>query len=323
MKIPNNEEIMKLILETNKESRLDFTRPQYIYHYTSPEGLCGILKDKLPKLFFTQYDSLNDLKERIDIIDTLKEYCNLKFEEGTLSKKFKDDILDFSPVEQYHYFDKVILPDIGEIKTSISKPSYTYICSFSFHKDSLPMWRMYSKNDHFEGYNIGFLTTVFEYNLSNDNEYRLSFHKVIYDKNEKFRIFDVFTSKFCKFYDDLAEEYQQWICQHFKSFLFLHQFIFKNQSFEYENEFRAVLHVAKDYVDPNESCPKISKRKYRVKNGLIVPYVEVCFNANDIECVNIAPTINDEIAKANLDDFLKSKGLENVKIYNSEVPLRY
>ena len=49
-----------------------------IYHYTSPSGLLGILaKEGGAKLYFTQYDSLNDRSERIHAEKCIKKYAKI------------------------------------------------------------------------------------------------------------------------------------------------------------------------------------------------------------------------------------------------------
>ena len=47
-------------------------RTKKLCHYTSPDGLMGIFNNNSPSLFFSQYDSLNDTKERKDIFEVLK-----------------------------------------------------------------------------------------------------------------------------------------------------------------------------------------------------------------------------------------------------------
>ena len=48
-----------------------------VYHYTSPDGMLGILHPGgKAKLWFTRYDSLNDINERKEIVSFLDGCCS-------------------------------------------------------------------------------------------------------------------------------------------------------------------------------------------------------------------------------------------------------
>ena len=122
-------------------------------HYTSPSGLLGIFDSQTPSLFFTQYDSLNDTKERKVIFEILKKYCDKQLAEQKISEELYNDILSISQSDLFaitRIIDEELLLSNGEkvkgITSSSDEECHTYICSFSKNNDSLPMWRMYAQN---------------------------------------------------------------------------------------------------------------------------------------------------------------------------------
>ena len=66
-----NEQIMKLLLNNDLlKTDEDYNDTSTIYHYTSSNGLLGIIKPhKNPSIYFTQYDCLNDKSEREEFFD--------------------------------------------------------------------------------------------------------------------------------------------------------------------------------------------------------------------------------------------------------------
>lgn len=106
--------------------------PDYYYHYTSIEGLKGIIENK--KIWLTHWKCLNDDSEINHGLKVFKRVLN-QYGNGK-SKNIKDFIctaIGFL-VENRHYFDEL------------------YICSFTKNSDSLDQWRAYCPD---RGYCIG------------------------------------------------------------------------------------------------------------------------------------------------------------------------
>jgi hypothetical protein len=117
----------------------------YIYHYTSKEGLKGIIRDK--KIWATNMLYLNDTSElQLSIDRALGEFIN----------RTKDDLMSKE--------DKDFLNEICNVFTSILWPNANqyaniYVCSFSAAKDDLCQWQGYCLNKRdcsIDGYSIGF-----------------------------------------------------------------------------------------------------------------------------------------------------------------------
>lgn len=114
-----------------------------LYHYTTPEGLLGILQSDSVKLRLTKASALNDMMEGKILKERYKSVCTKLYREGKMNKK-----------EYEFLMENTKLDNNGELKESEYRKMY--ICSFSLERDSLPMWNYYVKGGGYQGYNIGF-----------------------------------------------------------------------------------------------------------------------------------------------------------------------
>ena len=66
-------QIQNAMIEASKAIKKAFVdvRAKKLCHYTSPDGLMGIFNNSSPTLFFSQYDSLNDTKERKVVLEEI------------------------------------------------------------------------------------------------------------------------------------------------------------------------------------------------------------------------------------------------------------
>ncbi|MGN0462676.1 MAG: hypothetical protein ACI4HZ_09560, partial [Ruminococcus sp.] len=151
-----------------------------LYHYTSPVGMMGILNSENPKLYFSQYDSLNDLKERKDIMEFVAGYCDFKVKEKTMSVELAEEIKSIELTDNFLITEiqkeEITLQNgetINELTAIKNEDCYTYICSFSKEPDLLPMWRMYCKSEHYEGYCLGFRDNVFQHSSCFEKGYNI------------------------------------------------------------------------------------------------------------------------------------------------------
>ena len=108
-----------------------------IYHYTSPEGLQGIIESN--KLRFTNRIYLNDKMEGKHALDLLVQAY--------------DEI-----IEDMHPDKEEAIKQIKDYKENkIEKHGFKiFQCSFSCDKDNLSLWNYYTKDRSIKGYNINF-----------------------------------------------------------------------------------------------------------------------------------------------------------------------
>ena len=105
--------------------------PEYLYHYTTAEGLKGIVEDCA--IWASDIFSLNDASEIYHGCEVFRE-C-LKELHSTLGEDFHGRVLS-----QVNAIDALAFPP-------------TYVCSFSREPNDLSQWRAYFPNG---GYAISF-----------------------------------------------------------------------------------------------------------------------------------------------------------------------
>ena len=304
------------------------------YHYTSPNGLLGILDDKKITLWFTHYKAMNDISEG-------QEYERLF--DRLVMEVARENQVDEALVR----VAKEALPSnfINHVLTAEKnlmewvEVDYYLFC-MSIDSDSLPMWNYYVKDGRYEGYCLGLNTR----NITDSSMpgVLLRCHKVLYI-DEHAHIVNLFQegpnaeTRLKERIRDRFELYQNighspdidndisWDFGMLKQEMML---IVKNACFSHEHEVRLILCVPKDSSDYEEGDMRRFKRKYRSTAGYIVPYVElelICNGgANDaLETIGIGPLLHDEMAERNLKMLLKDKGMEQVRIRPSGIPVRY
>jgi hypothetical protein len=290
-----------------------------IYHYTSPHGLLGILHDGgEAKLFFTQYDSLNDKSERIHAENLIRKICQEYLEKKQISPDFFNVVCDC--LNSRESFVTYPSPSNPAWVSGERCQCDTYLCCFSENNDSLPMWNYYSKSKHYEGYNIGFYI---------DNEpqdflqgYGLDIVKVIYDDSQKQNLIEnLILSIYEKYKGYSKESSKNWLISELQLRIDSIILAFKDRHFAHEEEVRIILRMPTKHRQNGHG--RISKRNYRDTNGYIIPYVEYTFAKGRVYEIHIAPLLNSKVAKQNVDDLLKQRGYPPVPVIPSEIPIRF
>ncbi len=203
------------------------------FHYTSPEGLKGILQSRI--LFFTDCQYLNDYNEKLSInveLDLFWHNHQQNYDQEFLNL-IKDIYVDTYEDSGFSYMDGSNNPTI-----------YRYfILSTSYDSDSLSMWKYYAKNNTYNGYCLGLTTWA----LSDewiDRETGVSIEKgdVIYSSNEK-------QSKILEAVEKLyllwctykkSDVLNKKIIDEFRSWTSITALFFKNGCFASEKEYRFV-----------------------------------------------------------------------------------
>lgn len=274
------------------------------------------------KLWFTQYDSLNDKTERAEFFNFLKRYCLRREDAGKFSSAFCERIANLKGS------DRCIISlrdadwtnsDGQKVPTTHVKAMEcdTYLCCFSTESDSLAMWNYYSKSDWYEGYSIEFFNNDYTFGCF-EKGYSLTVQKVLYSETEKTTLLDEILIPFAQVYEKVTDEYKEKIISFIQSEINQLQFAFKSSCFEHEKEVRAILRVPKNGFD---DCQRF-ERRYRTNKGIIIPYVELDIAESSIGRITIAPLLESNIAKKNAEDFLSSRG-HNVFVETSRVPIRF
>ena len=310
--------------------QIDHKKHDTVYHYTSPDGLLGILNENGIRLWFSKYDCLNDASEGQEIVKYYQTACKSLYDNHEINDEFYQFIKELKP-DDTTLFGFPVSDGKGneDILAVMEKVRYdTYICCFSANNDLLPMWNYYVKGNAYQGYNIGFKTEMFENTQRNRNVgffekngfFYLNMGKVIYDNKEKQNILKQRIRLF-------ANRFQQTLNKkdlenNILSMLNTLRIIFKNEAFKHEQEIRAILYRPVEI--PQNLSYKLPKLQYRTQAGIIVPYVIVQFyrHRDYLRSITIGPMKSDIAAIHSLNTLLDDRR-HHAEIKTSEIPVRY
>ena len=270
-----------------------------IFHYTSPEGLIGIIENK--NLWFTNIYFLNDNNE---IFYTYKLILKLLSEPNLdIDEQLKEMIIGrCNYMLGNNYF-----PSESEVWL---RPNY-YIASFSTNDDNLALWNYYTKSET-TGYNICFNSDVFMPSsfiqgvVCYDTKEQIEMLKnSIYAANEEYK-----TNK------------QTW--ENLWNNFIIYSLFFKDKKYSLESEYRVIYSVTNNEGE----CEKCS---FRNKNGLIIPYIEVAFeelqkiipSVKPIKSIKISPLNNGEITRYGVSRLITAKGFEYIDVSSSGIDMKY
>lgn len=292
-----------------------------IYHYTSPDALLSILDKEMIVLRFTRADCLNDKTEGKDLEKYYKQACEELRRQCAVSDDVYQFISSIGFEDTYTFFSQ-------DGKTVRNEPTDIYICCLSRGKDSLAMWNYYSKENRYEGYNLGF-----QFNNSTDlshcfqslrNDAVIDLFKIVYDDSEKKKLLlDLLKSLYdqCDFNkDDERRKFKEEILKHANNL----RYLFKHEAFIHENEIRFILRIPHSRTGYDI--------KFRQKNGIIIPYIDLKMEKRFLKRITIGPLIEASKAKNTLGFLLKQRGYEIAKdendkngvyICESTIPIRY
>lgn len=289
-----------------------------IYHYTSPAGILGIIENK--KLNFRLSDArfLNDYSEGSEIEQLVVSVTKELLAENKVSEKYVSSmtkLLDIFLKKTTFVYHK----ENGDSFAALTTYS-TYILSFSKDQDSLPMWNYYTKDNKYEGYNIGIDSKIALISDLNNiqNGFSMFSHEVIYDNQLKREQLKSILSQLANY----EEQHPGETWGQLSFVLWMLRFLYKSPAFAHEREVRLILQLT-DEPAPKGFNGHPFEIKYREANGYIIPYVEVALPEEYLNSITIGPLIAQQEAKQSLQKFLKSRGYNNVEINCSNVPVRY
>lgn len=298
-----------------------------IYHYTSINGIKGILSSK--KLWFTHIDYMNDQDEVLAGAEQLKK-VGLENCAGQYSEILKTEAEQIS-----------------------NQDHKAFVCCFSLKRDELSMWNYYTKDLHNQGYNLGFdykqlaisvlksnpelhgckftfgkvdycinedtyATQMYHHSIDSISEALMKLSSLISGKKSNDGVIrkDKPNYPFVKYYGEEP------IFRQVPSLDVL--FLMKRPCFSVEEEFRMVIQVTKDSLKELE---KQEKYKYRVSNGLLIPYLDLDINLGSLTGVALSPTVTQGLAERSIKDYCAFCNIETDNliegIIKSKIPVRF
>ncbi|DAA98904.1 TPA: hypothetical protein CPT88_00580 [Candidatus Gastranaerophilales bacterium HUM_8] len=280
-----------------------------IYHYTSPEGILGILTNHT--LWLSEITYMNDESEITYTFDLLTDILAQNNDE--ICQTFKDSLE-------------------AKIKTRTQLPSNLFdyvhrdsifVACFSTEQDELSLWNYYTKTGSMAGYNIGF--KVDELVAKVKSKLKVM-HHFIYGKTicEKCKQ-EGYLKEAIKEYNLLYQKMRtkndkKNVIKSFWGLIHIFSLFFKKEAFKNENEYRFVI---TEYTDILQKHNRAFQIKNRIQNGLIIPYIELDFDKDSVSVITTSPTIKQDYYKAGVESLLHQNEYHQTKVEISDIPLRY
>ena len=280
------------------------TKP--IYHYTSPEGVEGIIKNSF--LFATDNTYLNDRMEGWQVFNVLKD---------NLNDYFKNNYSIKNEIENR----------INELKKRVNDPNWfdSYVVSFSLNRDSLEMWNYYTKGDDNLGYNLEFYTAKLRKNFvicEKENDGNITKYSNIVAK-EGYVVYKLEEQK--KIIADIIRQIDI-DDEKIRSYYIVRKLwevgrFIKKECFSFEREYRYLF----SFIHDQDGVLTPKRDKYRTKKGIMIPYQEAKFKRKALTGVTCSPSLEGERAINGVKRLLLNYdySVDDNSIIQSNVPIRY
>jgi hypothetical protein len=289
------------------------TSNDLLWHYTTPEGLTGIIESN--SLWATDVFYLNDSSEFMHGINIAREII-----------KKKISSLGGDEKKRLERFDK----DLSFIGPDHKRP--VYVCSLSKAENELSQWRAYCREG---GFSIGFPHQGLVDAMKGQ---RFELKECVYYNSEQQKIIKHLINSQVMPYIKNPEQFSRIPCteQMISSIVcggsnkFLSELsstcsTLKHPSFEREKELRLVFDhryaFEKDENDKNKIRPK-----FRAKKGLIIPYISIKLPENEDFWrqvgIIIGPTKYEKELKGSVHTLFRKYHKTSISITHCGIPLR-
>ena len=297
-------------IENRFFSNSDINHYSYdIYHYTSPEGLLGILENN--SLRFTNAFFLNDKSEFRYTYKLLLEIL------PSIQQDIDEALFESLRIRAEYVTEEGFYKHESEV---LFREDF-YIMSFSKDSDNLALWNNYTKSSSKIGYNIKFITDNLITHLKELlNDTFIESSLVCYNiEKQKEALIDLIT-----YYNNLVIENQDNRELYTKKLIYeliVYSLFFKHPKFVLENEYRIIIGNIAHIDDKNLG--------FNIKDGLFIPYLSCPLNDDKsiggrlIEQLKVSPIADRELTQYSLNKVLNKTGYNFVPITFSDIPLRY
>lgn len=210
--------------------------------------------------------------------------------------------------------------EVNNCKSSIQGLEDIYITCFSENPDSLVMWSSY-------GNNASGCAIALDY-----EKVKVAFqdlNKVIYDSDEAKKVLTPTPIKVKITEEDknisiFPEELNKYFIREMKAFT--NCWLIKHPAYSHEEEIRGVVFVKR--TPPINGDPedeqfgfKPENVQFRLRNNIIVPYLEVKIPVDAVQQIVLGPTANENETRKSIELMLNLKGYD-VPVVKSQIPYR-
>ncbi len=276
-----------------------------LYHYTSLEGLMGIVANN--SIWASNPLYLNDYQE-LTLAQTM--YRSLINQRLPLPPERLEEM---KVLQQFDYW-----LSLGVINNNL-----IFVSSFSESGNILSQWRGYTPEG--KGVSFGLHPTKI-LNLASSQGFRLL--KCVYDAKHQKEIATDVLNAILKYSLETGPDVSKHESESYRTcfencteLLLISSVLMKHNSFSEELEWRIVSPVSNKTNDPEV--------KYRAGKSTLIPHKEFKLLENNevnlnFDRVFVGPTPNINLSMSSVSNFLSSKGvLVNDRIINSQIPYRH
>jgi hypothetical protein len=286
--------------EARRNGLVATRHPEVVYHYTTLEGMMGIVQSG--SIWLSDYAYLNDRRELTYGTELLKE----KVQQLIASES-----------------DSGLLSVLQTWDSNLeSLQNRVCITSFSADRDSLSQWRAYGPVA------IGFPVSRLGLHVN-----QADLQRVDYDRDSQQKLIQIYLAHLCSAYRvDVAENRLEGMSDAYHRVEGLVELLvfFKDPAFQSENEYR-LAYVDNPYLVERTGLVRTAK-SFRVARGRVVPYVSsldiLPFGGRskgkdfplEFSEVILGPG-SDDILERGIREFLEFHG-HRIDVCHSEVPFR-
>lgn len=296
-----------------------------LFHYTSPEGLIGILAQDRMLLRFSRFDCVNDKTEGCLVYDLFNEVLNELRNDRLVTDQLDKVVLKVEQLSK-GIFSCCTSKDNDLIENSVKNnfkwhflEYNTYLCCFSEDQDSLPMWNYYTKGVNSRGYSIGFSKGLLSRTKGISDLFEMNIKKIVYSRTEQI---DLIRKLILGVQNNLADLDEFFAVNLINSLLSEWRFLFKQECFSHEKEVRAILKIPIELPQDADGARKF-ELYFRSNYGYVVPYVELEFPKNSVKSICMGPQLDYASARIGVNALLVNRSYNGVKIIGSEIPTRF
>jgi len=269
------------------------TNPQdTLYHYTSSDGLKGILETDTIRA--TDFGYLNDKSEMLHGIEIFKKASS------TIKKQ---DLKIFET--KFDYYD-----DYLKVIKDINFVDDIFVCSFSTKKNCLNQWRAYTPKEG--GYSIGFSSKDLAHHAY---ESKCRLFKCLYKYEDQLKLAKKILGDLLYFFDSNQQNYdvsKSTFATHIRSAVKFFCPILKNYAFKDESEWRLVTSYRT--LNAKDVC-------FISKNETLVPYISIDLKNVNIPEIWVGPGMSSDLRDRSIRRFIDVYNIDT-EIKNSLIPLR-
>jgi hypothetical protein len=268
-----------------------------LYHYTSLEGLLGIIKNK--SIWATNVLYLNDASEL--------NYSRILFKDQLLT--YQEEIIRDANCYEYKVIG-VLIRNIEDVDFIHPDLPGVYVSSFSEDGDLLSQWRGYCPRGL--GFSLGFRFNKLKECFLEGGD--ILIRPCIYDEKQQITQLKELIEEFIKKYEDDLMDGFEYVFQEFMKLAPT----FKHPKFREEREWRIF------YV-PSELA--IHKVEFRLGQTMAIPYIEIHLPEEEnkliINKIMIGPTSEPRLSEASIKMMLRRKDVNFDEIQYSTIPYRH